>query len=266
MDTQAIEQIFRGIQTMESSADQLSQDFISILARLEDSEIQKRLLRDLIEKYVDLEKRVDGLLRNTLPACVAEEIKFNGNYPTREFYGTIFFSDCAGFTRLAEKMPQEQLIQRLDMLFSGMDDIVRRYDGTKIKTIGDSYMAVFGAPIQSDQHARMAVETAIDTVNYLNEFNAGQPLPIEMRIGIHSGSFMGGVVGKDRMQFDIFGDNVNIASRFESSGEKGRINISEETFRLVKNCFVCESRGEIALKNKNPMKAYFVGHHIDPRL
>lgn len=262
MDTQSIEQICRGLKIMESSADRLSQDFISILARLEDSEIQKRLLKDLIEKYVDLEKRVDSLLRNTLPACVAEEIKFNGNYPTREFFGTIFFSDCAGFTRLAEQMPQEQLIQRLDILFSGMDDIVRRYDGTKIKTIGDSYMAVFGAPIQSEQHARLAVETALDTVNYLNEFNSGQPLPIEMRIGIHSGSFMGGVVGKDRMQFDIFGDNVNIASRFESSGQKGRINISEETYRLVKNWFACEARGEISLKNKNPMQAFFVEHRI----
>ena len=263
MDTRAIEEIYCGIEIMKTSADQLSQDYISILAKLEDAEIQKRLLQDLIEKYVDLEKRVDGLLRNTLPASVAEEIKFNGNYPTRQFVGSIFFSDCAGFTRLAEKMPQEKLIQRLDILFSGMDEIVRRYRGTKIKTIGDSYMAVFGAPLPTPDHARMAVETALDTVSFLNEFNAGQPLPIEMRFGIHSGSFMGGVVGKDRMQFDIFGDNVNIASRFESSGEKGRVNISEDTCRQVNDFFTCEDRGEITLKNKNPMKAFFVSGRIN---
>ena len=262
MDTRAIEEIYCGIEIMENSADRLSQDYISILAKLEDAEIQKRLLQDLIEKYVDLEKRVDGLLRNTLPECVAEEIKFNGNYPTRKFCGSIFFSDCAGFTRLAEKMPQEELIQRLDVLFSGMDDIIRRYKGTKIKTIGDSYMAVFGAPQPSEEHARMAVEAAFDTVSFLNEFNSDQPLAIEMRLGVHSGSFMGGVVGKDRMQFDIFGDNVNIASRFESSGEKGRVNISEETYRQVKDFFACEDRGEITLKNKNPMKAFFVAGRI----
>lgn len=258
MRIHAIENIISAMDTMHSSTEKLSNDFIAALATLEDSAIQKRLLQDLIEKYVDLEKRVDGLLRNTLPESVAEEIKFNGTYPAREFAGTIFFSDCAGFTRLAEKMSSKKLIQRLHVLFSGIDVIMERYGGTKIKTIGDSYMAVFGAPISMENHARMAVESALDIVKYLKEFNAGQPLSIDMRFGIHSGSFMGGVVGKDRMQFDIFGDNVNIASRFESAGERGRVNISEDTCRLVSDFFVFEDRGEITLKNKSPMKAFFV--------
>jgi adenylate cyclase len=258
VNTAAIEQIISSLKTMLVSADQLSGDFLGALAKIEDSEIQKRLLQDLIEKYVDLEKRVDGLLRNTLPATVAEEIKFNGSYPAREFVGTIFFSDCAGFTKLAEQMSSELLIQRLHVLFSGIDAIMVRHGGTKIKTIGDSYMAVFGAPLPREHHARDAVEAALDTIGFLQEFNAGQPLAIEMRIGVHSGSFMGGVVGTDRMQFDIFGDCVNIASRFESAGEKGRVNISEDTRRLISPHFSCESRGEIALKNKSPMKAFFV--------
>jgi len=189
---------------------------------------------------------------------VADEIKFNGEYPARGFDGTIFFSDCAGFTRLAEKISAELLIERLHILFSGTDKIMQRHGGTKIKTIGDSYMACFGAPLPQQDHARRAVNAALDVIDFLCDFNAGQPFPIEMRIGIHSGEFMGGVVGKDRMQFDIFGDNVNIASRFESSGEKGRINVSETVFQQVSELFNCENRGEIALKNKNPMKAYFV--------
>jgi len=256
--TQAIERIVASFEVMQSSTDSLSSDFLDALARLEDTAIQKRLLQELIEKYVELEKRVDGLLRNTLPESVAEEIKFNGNYPARTFDGTIFFSDCAGFTRLAEKMSSELLIQRLHILFSGIDKIMVRYGGTKIKTIGDSYMAVFGAPLTLTDHATRSVEAALDIIEYLKEFNSGQPLPIEMRFGIHSGSFMGGVVGRDRMQFDIFGDSVNIASRFESAGEKGRVNISEDTYRLISQNFEFEGRGEISLKNKSPMKAYFV--------
>lgn len=258
MKTQTIERIVNSFNTMQSATDMLATDFLDALARLEDSAIQKRLLQELIVKYVELEKRVDGLLRNTLPESVADEIKFNGEYPARAFDGTIFFSDCAGFTKLAEKMSAELLIERLHILFSGTDKIMQRHGGSKIKTIGDSYMACFGAPLPQPDHARRAVDAALDVIEFLREFNTDQPLPIEMRIGIHSGQFMGGVVGKDRMQFDIFGDNVNIASRFESSGEKGRVNISGDTFQQVCELFSFESRGEISLKNKNPMKAYFV--------
>jgi class 3 adenylate cyclase len=256
--TQAIERIVNSFDTMQFSTDRLATDFLDVLARLEDAAIQKRLLQELIGKYVELEKRVDGLLRNTLPESVADEIKFNSEYPPRAFAGTIFFSDCAGFTRLAEKMSAEVLIERLHLLFSGTDKIMARHGGTKIKTIGDSYMACFGAPIAQAEHARRAIDAALDVIEFLREFNAGQPLPIEMRIGIHSGKFIGGVVGKDRMQFDIFGDTVNTASRFESSGEKGRVNISGDTFEQVIKYFNFESRGEISLKNKDPMKAYFV--------
>lgn len=258
MDTEAISDIYAGIQVMGESSQRLSHDYLSLLAKFEDSEIQKRLLQDLIEKYVDLEKRVDGLLRNTLPDCVADEIKFNGCYPTRQFSGTILFSDCAGFTKLAEKMPPEKLIERLHVLFSGMDEIIRKAGGTKIKTIGDSYMAVFGAPLRLKKHADFAVESAISCIEFLEKFNQNQPLAIEMRFGIHSGTFMGGVVGRDRMQFDVFGDNVNIASRFESAGEKGRINISQAATRLLSGSYVLEDRGKIELKNKEPMNAFFV--------
>jgi len=159
---------------------------------------------------------------------------------------TILFSDFVGFTRLAEKISGERLIKTLDQLFTGFDQIVDDHKGTKIKTIGDAYMAVFGAPLRIDDHALRAVKTAIDLFRYLNAFN------------IHTGQVMAGVVGKDRMQFDVFGDDVNVASRFESSGAPGRINVSETTYLQTKDRIAFEERGLVALKNKASMKAYFV--------
>ncbi len=243
---------------MELSTNRLAADLLTAIGQLEDADIQKRLLTELIDKYVLRERRVDSLLKNTLPACVAEEIKEKGHYSPRPFEGTILFTDCAGFTKLAEKISAEKLIDCLHGLFSGMDERVEKYGGTKIKTIGDAYMAIFGAPLPLENHAGKAIQTAIEILEFLEEFNRSLPLAFQIRTGIHSGMVMGGVVGRDRMQFDVFGDNVNVASRFESSGEKGKINISEDTYRLAKTQFHFEPRGEISLKNKAPMNAYFV--------
>lgn len=241
----------------------LGRELLGSFAGLEDAAIQKRLLTSVIEKYVLLERRVDQLLKNTLPEVVAEEIKTRGEYAPREFDVTILFMDCAGFTKLAEKIPAQTLISCLHGLFSGIDVRVEAHGGTKVKTIGDAYMAVFGAPQPLADHAARAVEAAIDSLEFMNEFNRTIPEPFHLRVGIHSGPVMGGVVGRDRMQFDVFGDNVNIASRFESSGEKERINVSESTWRLSKDRFTWQERGEISLKNKAPMKAYFVTGRSD---
>jgi class 3 adenylate cyclase len=139
-----------------------------------------------------------------------------------------------------------------------MDDVLAELKGTKIKTIGDSYMAVFGAPVEYEDHAVMAVRAGLSLVQLVNAFNMRNNEDIQMRIGIHTGRVMAGVVGKERMQFDIFGDNVNIASRFESSGEVGKVNVSQSTYMRTQNLFLFEERGEIPLKNKGYMKAYFV--------
>ncbi|HNW34223.1 MAG TPA: adenylate/guanylate cyclase domain-containing protein [Candidatus Ozemobacteraceae bacterium] len=236
----------------------LGRELLGSFAGLEDAAIQKRLLSSLIEKYVLLERRVDQLLKNTLPESVAEEIKSSGIYPPRPFDVTILFMDCAGFTKLTEKIPAEMLISFLHELFSGIDLKIEACGGTKVKTIGDAYMAVFGAPEAQPDHAVHAVNAALDALEFIESFNRKMPEPFHLRIGIHSGMVMGGVVGRDRMQFDVFGDNVNIASRFESSGEKSRINVSESTWRLSQEWFTWEERGEIPLKNKAPMRAFFV--------
>ncbi|MHB9098251.1 MAG: adenylate/guanylate cyclase domain-containing protein [Syntrophales bacterium] len=232
-------------------------EYLHSVSVIQDDDIQKRLLEELIRGYVILEKRVDGLLKNTLPEMVANEIKYGGRYTPRSYDCTILFSDIAGFTRLAERISGERLIELLDGLFRGIDDLVVRFRGTKIKTIGDAYMAVFGAPREYDDHAVMAVKTGMALLKLVDSFNRQNQYGIQMRVGIHSGTVMAGVVGKERMQFDIFGDNVNIAARYESSGEKGRVNVSHDTYVRTRGCFDFEERGEIALKNKANMKAYF---------
>jgi len=232
--------------------------YLDSLATIEDDRLQKRLLKELIHSYVILEKRVDALLKNTLPEIVAEEIKCQNGFAPRNYECTILFSDFAGFTRLAEKISGEQLIHSLDRLFTGFDRIVDRHRGTKIKTIGDAYMAVFGAPIGIEDHPLCAVQTAIELVDFLDAYNRENDPPFQIRIGIHTGKVMAGVVGRDRMQFDVFGDDVNIASRFESSGEAGRINVSETTWLETRKHIEFEERGVVALKNKGGMKAYFV--------
>jgi len=232
--------------------------YLDSLATIEDDQLQKRLLKELIHSYVALEKRVDSLLKNTLPESVAEEIKYENRFIPRSYECTILFSDFVGFTRLAEKVSGERLIHTLDRIFTGFDQIIDQHKGTKIKTIGDAYMAVFGAPIRIADHALSAVLAALELVHFLNAFNREADTPFYMRIGIHTGTVMAGVVGRDRMQFDVFGDDVNIASRFESSGEAGRINVSETTYLQTKNHVEFEERGWVGLKNKANMKAYFV--------
>lgn len=232
--------------------------YLEARALVEDGNIQKRLLSELVDRYVDMEKRVSALLSNTLPAPVAEEIRYLGRFAPRPYHCTIMFTDMVGFTRLAESIPGERLIELLDELFHGFDDIVARWGGTKVKTIGDAYMAVFGAPEPYEDHAGMAVGCALDFLAFLEEFNTSRGVSLQMRVGVHSGVVMAAVVGRDRMQFDVFGDDVNVAARFEAAGEPGRVNVSHGTYLMTWDKFDFEDRGEIALKNKVPMRAYFV--------
>ncbi len=253
-----LKSLSKWLQGTPDCSDQFLLDYLNSLSVIQDDSIQKRLLEELIRQYVILEKRVDGLLKNTLPETVADEIKYGGSFTPRSLHCTILFSDIAGFTRLAEKTSGEALIGLLDTLFRGMDDLVVNFRGTKIKTIGDAYMAVFGAPLEYGDHALMAVKTGMAFLKLIDSFNKQNNQGIAIRIGIHTGTVMAGVVGRERMQFDIFGDTVNIASRFESSGEPGRVNVSHETYVRTRDRFDFEERGEIGLKNKANMKAYFV--------
>jgi len=258
----AIDPNFCRLETENEAKNTLLIEYLNSYSRRQDDSLQKRLLKELIYGYVQLERRVDALLKNTLPVPVVEEIKSYGYYRPRFFDCTILFSDLVGFTHLAEKKSHEALISLLDNLFQKMDEIVGAFHGTKIKTIGDAYMAVFGAPITHENHAECAVKAAKKILTSLEELNASLNEHIEMRIGIHSGRVIGGVVGKERMQFDVFGDDVNIAARFKSSGIPGKINVSQATYLQTREKFVFEQRGEIPLKSKGKMTAYLVAAEV----
>jgi class 3 adenylate cyclase len=238
--------------------ERLIRRYLESLARLEDDAIHRDLLEELIHDYVKLERRVDSLLKNTLPPAVADEIKVKRYFPPRPFDCSILFTDLVGFTGLAERISGEDLVDLLDRIFRDFDGVVNRNGGTKIKTIGDAYMAVFGAPVPLENHAVPAIRTGLELLESLDRFRAVTGHNLAMRVGIHSGKVVAGVVGAERMQFDVFGDTVNVAARFESSGENGRVNVSHETYLRAGDRFRYAERGKIPLKNKEAMKAYFV--------
>ncbi|MDF1613682.1 adenylate/guanylate cyclase domain-containing protein [Desulfurivibrio dismutans] len=237
--------------------------YLESASRVRDQDIHRELLALVVDKFVALEKQVDDLLKNTLPPGVAEEIRYLGTFAPRQYNCTILFSDVTGFTRLAEELSSATLVAVIDDVFRAFDRVVRRFNGTKIKTIGDAYMVVFGAPTVDEEHPVRAVRAALAMQEVLAELNrqrygAATEKYVRCRIGIHSGPVTAGVVGEDRMQFDVFGDHVNIAARFETAGEPGRVNISAATRRRLPPELVCEDRGEVALKHKKAMRAYFV--------
>ncbi len=222
--------------------------------------------RDLAQKNIAIEAeraRADGLLKNILPASTAEELKKN-NFVRPEKYEsvTVMFTDFKSFTTIAETMPPEELVAELDECFRFFDAVVEKYGVEKIKTIGDAYMCVGGLPVPNGTHAFDVVSAALEMQDGLKKLTekkraAGQPF-FEMRIGIHTGPVVAGVVGAKKFAYDIWGDTVNTAARMESGSEPGKVNISETTFRVVKDKFHCIFRGKMPAKNKGEIAMYFV--------
>jgi class 3 adenylate cyclase len=205
-------------------------------------------------------KKSDELLLNILPAEVAEELKASGSSAARQFDDvTVMFTDFVNFTQASEALTPQQLINELHTCFKAFDQITGSYKIEKIKTIGDAYLAVAGLPAQDNAHAAHVVKAAIEISEFMRDRKATMGnATFAIRIGIHSGSVVAGIVGVKKFAYDIWGDTVNTAARMEQSSEAGKINISETTYELVKDKFNCEYRGEIDAKNKGMMKMYFV--------
>lgn len=214
-------------------------------------------------KLIDEEKKKsDNLLLNILPRDTADELKKFGKVEAKKYESvTVLFTDFEGFTTYAENSPPEKLVESVDMYFSEFDKIMEYYNIEKIKTIGDSYMCAAGLPEQTENHAELMTQAALDIMDFVKkskQMHAVSDLRFNIRVGIHTGPVVAGVVGKYKFSYDIWGDTVNVASRIESSCEPGKISISEDTYKLIKDKFRFEDRGEISIKNRSPLKMYYL--------
>ena len=265
-------------------------------ARLERERLQRMV--DERTRDLTLEKqRSDDLLHNILPHETAEELKSTGTAQARQFnLVTVLFTDFKGFTQLSEQLSPRELVKDLNDCFTAFDNICEKHGIEKIKTIGDAYMAAGGLPTPCPDHAQRVVRAALEMREFIDNrvtsdqrpvtsensgeakgdnerqseqrtANGEQPSgsslvthhsSLQIRIGIHTGPVVAGIVGVKKFQYDIWGDTVNTASRMESSGEVGKVNISEATYALVKDEFACEYRGEVEAKGKGRMGMWFV--------
>jgi len=218
------------------------------------------------ERTKDLQNEMeksDELLLNILPLDIARELKENGSAQPKKYDSvTVIFTDFKGFSSIAEQMNAVELVTEIDYCFKEFDRIIEKYGIEKIKTIGDSYMAVGGLPTVNNTHPVDVISAAIEIQAFIEGYKrknrlANKPI-FELRIGIHTGNVVAGIVGLNKFAYDIWGDTVNLASRMESSSETGRINISGTTYELVKDHFSCSYRGKILAKNKGEVDMYFV--------
>lgn len=216
------------------------------------------------KKQLEFEKeRSDKLLLNIMPEEIANELKTSGKSIPKQYEEvTILFTDFEGFSKVTKAMPASELVTLLDECFSAFDQIGKMHGLEKIKTIGDAYLSVAGLPYADPEHASKTIRAAIDIIRFIDQYNAdriSRAMPYcPIRIGIHSGPVVAGIVGSDKFAFDLWGDTVNIASRLEAYGEPGKINISKATYLKVKDQFECIYRGKISVKHNEEIQMYFV--------
>ncbi|MFO7924940.1 MAG: adenylate/guanylate cyclase domain-containing protein [Bacteroidales bacterium] len=217
------------------------------------------IINERTEELLNQKEKVDELLSNMLPKETVDQLKLTGRASTQKYnMVSILFSDIEGFTRIAEQMNPEVLVDELDKFFFKFDSVVGEFNIEKIKTIGDAYMAAGGIPDRNHTNPIDIVMAAISIMQYMKHLKKENEYFFDLRIGIHTGPVIAGVVGQKKLSYDIWGDSVNTASRMESSGESGKINISGSTYEYIKDYFTCEYRGKMPVKYKGNIDMYFV--------
>ncbi|WP_437984218.1 adenylate/guanylate cyclase domain-containing protein [Sorangium sp. So ce117] len=220
---------------------------------------QKAALEQAKAAAEQAHERSDRLLLNILPRTIADQLKEHEQLIAEHFEEvTVLFADIADFTPLAARLPPAELVGLLNRMFSSFDQLAEQHGLEKIKTIGDAYMVVGGLPAQRPDHARAIARMAIAMTHTVRQFVGDDGEPFQLRIGINTGPVIAGVIGKKKFSYDLWGDAVNVASRMESSGEPGRIQVSEASYSLLARDFLLEERGLVAIKGKGAMKTYWL--------
>jgi adenylate cyclase len=244
-------------------------DRIELIARIRvHSDAYKRLLerdaafqaleRSLLDLTREREKS-ERLLLNILPGSIAERLKDGVATIAEDFPSvSVLFADLCGFTTFSQHVDASHLVGLLDEIFSAFDNLANAYGVEKIKTIGDAYMAVAGLPEPRDDHAEAVAGMALGMLEAFRGVMRGRGLSLEVRIGIHSGPVVAGVIGKHKFTYDLWGDTVNTASRMESHGEPSRVHVSQATHDLLGDQFRFEDRGEVAVKGKGAQRTFFL--------
>jgi adenylate cyclase len=237
-------------------------DLAEVLTRVYNM-LEVRLLhletRRLYDQVVAEQKVSERLLLNVLPQSVAERLKADFGIIADSFPDvTVLFADIVGFTKLSEGMSPERLVALLNEVFTLFDSIADHRGLEKIKTIGDAYMAVAGLSLPATNHAVRGAHMALDMIEALDRFNQQNGCTLQVRIGIHSGAVVAGVIGRHKFIYDLWGDAVNTASRMESHGVAGRAQVTEDTRQRLSGQFLLEERGAVEIKGKGEMRTWFL--------
>ena len=238
-----------------------------IAVSIDNAMLYEKLEQKVAERTAELDqekRRSDDLLHNILPAETADELKRRGRAEARQYDRvTVLFTDFEGFTELAATLSPADLVRELDECFNAFDVIVAKHGVEKIKTIGDAYMAVGGLPVPNSTHPDDVVQAALEMRDFIRDRRRRGGPYLGMRIGVHTGPVVAGIVGKKKFQYDVWGDTVNTASRMESSGAAGQVNISQATHDFLGNRFRFVPRGELEAKGKGRLAMFFVDR-LDP--
>ncbi|HLO50045.1 MAG TPA: adenylate/guanylate cyclase domain-containing protein [Kamptonema sp.] len=255
------------IDILSHSFNDMSRQLKDSFAALHQSQEELRLANEELENRVERrtaqlrkeKERSEQLLLNILPSEIAERLKKTNESPAEHFEeATILFADIVGFTSLSSRMEPMELVGGLNQIFSAFDQLTEKYNLEKIKTIGDAYMVVGGLPLPRSDHATAIANMALDMQAYMQSLDSIFGESLEIRIGINSGPVIAGVIGIKKFIYDLWGDAVNVASRMESHGKPGYIQVTEATYAHLKDDYILESRGKIAVKGRGEMTTYWL--------
>jgi class 3 adenylate cyclase/HAMP domain-containing protein len=255
------------INTLSRSFNHMTAQLKESFAALQQSQESLRIANEELEARVERrtaelrreKERSEQLLLNVLPASIADRLKQTNESPAEHFEdATILFADIVGFTSLSSRMEPMELVSELNQIFSAFDRLTEKYGLEKIKTIGDAYMVVGGLPISRADHATAIADMALDMLAHMQKSQSIISETIELRIGINTGAVIAGVIGTKKFIYDLWGDAVNIASRMESHGKPGYIQVTEATYQRLQDNYLLERRGTIEVKGRGEMTTYWL--------